>query len=388
MSEARQHFPDTERTFVLDQLEAGCGRDLASYVMRVYYEPLCIYSRATSYRDLGEAEEIVAGFFASRLSDPTWLDRWRAESCRRPMPLRRWLLNGLCFYMREEARRRRRDRRIESDGAGSLEPEAVSLGCASSGHAGEDLELLALRREFDALLLHAFPRIGAQTELDPETRLFDGRFDAMVDRARRLVERGGPVQPELRAFLQDLDGLEASDESAASASETPGPSRVAQQHASVARSAVRRLARAADAWRSLLRRREKRVRPRQSLRRALSDALAARLANFDGASHAERQFERARARWIVAVATERTRVACVAAGQALHFEVFIRHHVHGAPYEAIAPNFGLGEVQCAGMARTASSKFRAQLGEVLREDGIDAGEIDSEIARLMEALRE
>ena len=100
LADRREHFPETEQTFVHDSIDAGRVPELASYLMEVYYEPLCIYCRATSYRTLGEPEEIVGGFFASRLSDPTWIARWRDESRARSLPLRRWLQRPVLLHAR------------------------------------------------------------------------------------------------------------------------------------------------------------------------------------------------------------------------------------------------------------------------------------------------
>ena len=48
---------------------------------------------------------MVDGFFASRLDRDGYFDQWRESGLR----LRRWLMNGFLFYLREEIRRQRRD---------------------------------------------------------------------------------------------------------------------------------------------------------------------------------------------------------------------------------------------------------------------------------------
>jgi hypothetical protein len=297
--------------------------------MEVYYEPLCIYCRATSYRTLGEPEEIVGGFFASRLSDPTWIARWRDESRARSMPLRRWLLNGLCFYMREEARRQRRARLLADAG--------VVLG----------------------------PRVEVRVDADGPACDAPRRLEMLSQEVYdRAAEGGGEVASPGEAPA-------AGGEASAPARRRGGP----------------RLADAAVAAFDAIARRASRVRSGGLLRHRLAERFVERQERDCALSPAEQAFERDRARRIVALAAERTRVACVAAGQSLHFEVFMRHQAHGTAYDAIAPNFGLTEVQCAGMVRTASAKFRRELCQILRDEGVDPHDLDREIARLMEALR-
>jgi hypothetical protein len=181
LAERREHFPETEQTFVHDLIDAGRVPELASYLMEVYYEPLCIYCRATSYRTLGEPEEIVGGFFASRLSDPTWIARWRDESRARSLPLRRWLLNGLCFYMREEARRQRRARLLADAG--------VVLGPRAEVRVDADAPACDALRRLEMLSQEVYDRAaegGGEVASPGEATAAD---DAASAPARR---RGGP----------------------------------------------------------------------------------------------------------------------------------------------------------------------------------------------------
>lgn len=229
MSATRDHFPRTPRTVVFEAIAHGRAHDLAGELMRLYAAPLEIYFNATSFRDLGEARDIVAGFFSSRFAQPDWLAEWKARHESDGIPLRRWLLTSLNFYLHEEYRRRGRDGRAEP------------LGAAASA--------------------------------------------------------------------------------------TPSK-----------------------------------------------------------AGSAERAFDRVAARAIVGEALERTREACLACGQPVHLEVFMRHLVGHQPYETLAPSLGLTPTQCAGMTRTVASKFRRCLAEVLVREGADPQDLDGEIARLMESL--
>ena len=124
-----QLFPTTHATWLtvqLDALEAAASnidsvasgpgaaaskpqadralREVREHVMRRYYEPLCAYLGATSYRDVDAPAALVAGFFVERFADAANLRAWRASG----MPLRRWLANGLLLWVRTELRHRRR----------------------------------------------------------------------------------------------------------------------------------------------------------------------------------------------------------------------------------------------------------------------------------------
>lgn len=118
MTEPRDHFPNTPRTVVFDAIDAGRAQQLSGELMRLYAKPLEIYFSATSFRALGAPSDIVAGFFSSRFSQPAWLADWRARHGIDQIPLRRWLLTSLNFYLHEELRRQKRDRRSEQPDGG------------------------------------------------------------------------------------------------------------------------------------------------------------------------------------------------------------------------------------------------------------------------------
>lgn len=99
----RQHLPEfrTERF----RAELGRGLDpLRQRVMRLYYHPLQIYVRSTSYRTLSTPEDLVGGFFESRLSRDDYLRDWlgRRDEGRTTLRLGQWLRNGLLLYCREQ----------------------------------------------------------------------------------------------------------------------------------------------------------------------------------------------------------------------------------------------------------------------------------------------
>jgi DNA-directed RNA polymerase specialized sigma24 family protein len=98
-------FPKTPRTWIRDQL--GRGKDGVAkanhHVMGVYAEPLKVYFRGSTFRTLGDADDIVNAFFADRLSRPDFLSKW--ESSERPM--RYWLLVAFRYFLMEQLAKRR-----------------------------------------------------------------------------------------------------------------------------------------------------------------------------------------------------------------------------------------------------------------------------------------
>jgi len=102
------HFPSTHATWIDAQLtiaeRAGAHtedgqsarRALQQHLMQRYHEPLRAYVRGSSMRQLGDADELVGGFFADRVGAHGFLADWRESR----MPLRRWLMNGISFYGR------------------------------------------------------------------------------------------------------------------------------------------------------------------------------------------------------------------------------------------------------------------------------------------------
>ncbi len=115
-------FPSTLVTWIARKEEEGeSGRDaINQHVMAVYGEPLCIYLRGHSLRWLGEPEELIDGFFADRLDRGDFIAKWR----RSGMPLRRWLMNALNFYLMEV---RRAHQQTPHAGAGEAQDEQWTM---------------------------------------------------------------------------------------------------------------------------------------------------------------------------------------------------------------------------------------------------------------------
>ena len=156
-------FPDTLRTWLGEQL-GGDHRGLQSareHIMRVYGQPLAVYIKGSSFRTLDDADDLVRGFFADRLSRDDYLNQWK-ESGR---PLRFWLIVGLKHYLLEENRRRNRSKMAsipeggvdgdadESDGAYfravamGVVREAIALTAERCGKAGLEEHWIVFRRK-------------------------------------------------------------------------------------------------------------------------------------------------------------------------------------------------------------------------------------------------
>jgi DNA-directed RNA polymerase specialized sigma24 family protein len=105
-SEKKNHFPPTLCTWIEGRLDDGTiGRDAINrHVMESYELPLRIYYLGTSWRTLGEPEDIINGFMADRLERPNFFTQWKSSGKR----LRHWLINALHFYLKEQWRRDRR----------------------------------------------------------------------------------------------------------------------------------------------------------------------------------------------------------------------------------------------------------------------------------------
>lgn len=123
-STKRDSFPATQRGWLVAQLaQGGAGMSrINAYIMETYTEPLGNYVAGSSFRSLGTPKDLVSGFFASRLAQPGYFDKWIESG----LPLRRWLINGFLFFLQEEARRRKSERVDTLSDESSAEPAARS----------------------------------------------------------------------------------------------------------------------------------------------------------------------------------------------------------------------------------------------------------------------
>jgi hypothetical protein len=126
-------FPTTHATWLLHTIvhDPAAARE---HVLARYLDPLCAYARASTLRALGEPEELVHDFLASRAAEASYLERWASSG----IPLRRWLANGLLMHARNKAVAEARRSRL---GAGVEPGELDRLSATHEADA-----ILALER--------------------------------------------------------------------------------------------------------------------------------------------------------------------------------------------------------------------------------------------------
>ena len=153
-------FPTTHATWLSERL-AAAPDEARAHVMQRYFEPLCAYVRASSLRLRGEPGDLVAAFFAARLADRAYLERWSASG----LPLRRWLANGLLLHARNAAIAARR--RAEQDLA-SADDLARTAALRAIDH--ETNALLALERAWAVrTVTEAHERVRLELEREGRT---------------------------------------------------------------------------------------------------------------------------------------------------------------------------------------------------------------------------
>jgi hypothetical protein len=68
-----------------------------------------------------------------------------------------------------------------------------------------------------------------------------------------------------------------------------------------------------------------------------------------------------------------------------HWEIFIRHNLHGQAYGVLAEEFGTDSARAAVMNRTATRKFQSAVRRLLERDGVPVQGLDEEIQHLLKA---
>lgn len=228
---ANDAFPTTVAWLAGRVEEGPRGVDDANrHIMTIYAHPLKVYFLGCSLRWVGEADDVVQGYFADRLSRQSFLNKWVASK----RPLRFWLITGFKHYLLETARGLQKSRAVASIDAG---------GTTTSVPANE---------------------------------------------------------------VPDLDQAD--------------------------------------------------LKP----------------------------YDREVALGIVREATRRAEQTCRASGLEAHWTVFVRHHVEGLAYERIAPGLGIDRARCAVMARTAATRYKAEVRALVAWEGATEEEIDREIRQLLE----
>jgi DNA-directed RNA polymerase specialized sigma24 family protein len=221
---ASRPFPKTPRSWIEERLlegEAGVS-EVNQHLMRVYREPLEVVLRRTRWRALGDPGDLVRGFFADRLGRPGFLRGWRASEKR----LRHWLWNALVFYLKEMARRRRRDgahvELADELPAGDIPPDealdrafAVSLVRAALELSSENLAARGLESHFEVFREHEWNDVPYE-ELARRLGVTADRTRVMARTARDAFRRslrglllrdggtGAEVDREIASLLELL----------------------------------------------------------------------------------------------------------------------------------------------------------------------------------------
>lgn len=223
----RDHFPTTHQTWLSERV--GVANDeVARHVMQRYFEPLRAYVKGSSLRNFGDSADLVNDFFAARLGDPTYLERWIDSG----LPLRRWLVNGLLLHVGNrgiaEARRRARGdagiggaepaASISSMEPGALEAleRAWAIGLVTEAHDRVRAGLVAENREtwwecFRLHVLHGLPYADACPMAGVSTanganivRAVTKRLAAML---AELLTRDGVAEQDIDAELELIQRL-------------------------------------------------------------------------------------------------------------------------------------------------------------------------------------
>ena len=107
MAEPTDIFPATSATWLESQVRCADGPSrerVRRHVMAIYFHPLVVYVKGSSYRTIGDADDLVAGFFADRLERGDYLEKWLVSGA----PLRAWLIRGVRYFCMERLRLERR----------------------------------------------------------------------------------------------------------------------------------------------------------------------------------------------------------------------------------------------------------------------------------------
>lgn len=218
-SEKTTAFPTTARTWIRSRLVEGHDPEAVNrYLMSVYAEPLAVYLRGTPYRTLGESSELIEGFFADRLGRAGYVEAWSRSGLR----LRRWLMNGFSFYLKETARRRSRDasaaRLPEELPDPQRSPEevvdrafALSVVRAALAETRAACAERGLERHFEVFYEHealgsSHRRIASSRGLTPERSRVMARTARNAFRAslRRVLVRDGSRPEQIEREIQGL----------------------------------------------------------------------------------------------------------------------------------------------------------------------------------------
>ncbi len=120
------NFPTTHATWIVRTLSGGNEGIVAvrRHVMERYRDALMACAGALPARTIAEPAELVAGFFARRMTSTAYFETWQSSG----LPLRRYLMNGLSLdartLLRSERREAERRRRYAAEEAAEARERA------------------------------------------------------------------------------------------------------------------------------------------------------------------------------------------------------------------------------------------------------------------------
>ncbi|TVQ54944.1 MAG: hypothetical protein EA377_04420 [Phycisphaerales bacterium] len=99
-SPRKDRFPTTARSWIDGQLGRGAEglAETNHHIMSMYGEPLKAYYNGSSFRSMGEPDDVIASFFADRLGRADFLDHWQASGRK----LRHWLIVAFRYFLMEQ----------------------------------------------------------------------------------------------------------------------------------------------------------------------------------------------------------------------------------------------------------------------------------------------
>lgn len=211
-------FPSTKRGWIGFQLTLGEDgrRAVLMHVMESYAAPLERYLRGSSYRSAGEPHELTQGFFADRVSSTDFFERWLDSE----LPLRRWLMNGFLFYLREVVRQMQRSpqaldsepadereaaqRQFEREWGLSLVRRALERARASCDRRGQRAHWEILERHY----LHGVPYATLIEEFGVSTKEAATMVRTAAGKLRQaffdLLDRDGIPEAEIEGEILRL----------------------------------------------------------------------------------------------------------------------------------------------------------------------------------------
>ena len=108
----------------------------------------------------------------------------------------------------------------------------------------------------------------------------------------------------------------------------------------------------------------------------------------DSDAGAERAFDRT---WALGIASKAFWIAqsdAEARGRPQDAIAFRRHVIDGLEHDEIARQLGISASQSSNACRRVSTRMREAIGDLLRQDGVPAGQIDAAIAEVLALVRE